>query len=130
MYYFLKLTKDMTIERIEMEDYDWESWRSLLIDDYIEQASISRLKTTPKLCFIVDEEASALKSDREINSLASSLYGRVLFGDVLIAHEGFNEYGYLDIMPLSETMAANLFDMFTHVLREVKGDLGELQDNV
>ncbi|WP_303000186.1 hypothetical protein [Eubacterium sp.] len=129
MYYFLKLTKDMTIERIEMEDYDWESLAKLINCDYIEQASISRLKTTPKLCFIVDEEG-ALKSDREINSLASSLYGRVLFGDVLIAHEGFNEYGYLDIMPLSETMAANLFDMFTHVLREVKGDLGELQDNV
>ncbi|MEE0715297.1 MAG: hypothetical protein UCH84_01735 [Eubacterium sp.] len=129
MYYFLKLTKDMTIERIEMEDYDWESLAKLINCDYIEQASISRLETTPKLCFIVDEEG-ALKSDREINSLASSLYGRVLFGDVLIAHEGFNEYGYLDIMPLSETMAANLFNMFTHVLKEVKGDLGELQDNV
>lgn len=129
MYYFLKLTKDMTIERIEMEDYNWESLAKLINCDYIEQASISRLETTPKLCFIVDEEG-ALKSDREINSLASSLYGRVLFGDVLIAHEGFNEYGYLDIMPLSETMAANLFNMFTHVLKEVKGDLGELQDNV
>lgn len=129
MYYFLKLTKDMTIERIEMEDYNWESLAKLINCDYIQQASISRLETTPKLCFIVDEEG-ALKSDREINSLASSLYGRVLFGDVLIAHEGFNEYGYLDIMPLSETMAANLFNMFTHVLKEVKGDLGELQDNV
>lgn len=118
MYYFIKLTKRMKVELIETDDYDFESLAALIDCDYIEHVRITKLETSPSICFIVDEEG-ALKKGRELNPLATSLYGADIYGDVLIAFDGINEYGFRDIMPLSESMSKSLMDMFTEVLKDL-----------
>lgn len=119
MYYFIKITKKMDVEIVATDDYDYESLATLIDCDYIEHVRITKLETSPAICFIVDEEG-ALKKDRELNPLASSLYGADIYGDVLIAFDGINEYGYRDVMPLSEKMATSLYDMFKEVLQDLE----------
>lgn len=125
MNYFIKITTDMKIGIIETEDYDWQFLAKQINCDYIEHATINSIMINPRLCFIVDEDGTN-KSDRELNVLASSLYSYELYGDVIMAQETRNKYGFRDFASLSKGMAYRLLNMFTEIVKTYKEEKNEI----
>ena len=116
--YFVKVNTDMESEVINVDSLHYSKLAEQIGCEYIEMASINRLNSNPRLCMLVDEDGS-LRQDRKINTIASSLYGYVIYGDVLFGQESLNKHGFRDYDSL-DLESANLFhSMFTEIKEKI-----------